>query len=184
MRARGSVCSIRDKDNLYLSFKGTNNRVDLAQNSLFYQSPFGDTGAQVHTGLLWKYKRLIKDCEDITTEEVYKDIYVSCHSAGIVSALVLADLALRFPSLRFRHYSFGSPPIGNKEFVALYGSAGSIIESHRITNNQDPIPHLPFVMQDSWQHVGVHKHLGPKFAGAPSLGDHSMAAYIKAITTR
>ena len=183
--------SVAYKDDLYLTFKGTDNKIDMAKNVLWYPKSFvedepfpkwvkeryGD--ASVHMGLYLRYRHVLASCEKIILQNRFKNIYFASHSAGSLSAFVEASLILRYPHLRLHHYSFGSPKLGNETFKDLFGTL-PIIHSCRVTYKNDPVPHIPF-FKSEWCHPERYAvHLGSDYE-KPDLNDHSMSAYISTL---
>ena len=83
-------------------------------------------------------------------------IVVGGHSlGGAIATLAAVDIvASGVPSLHVRHYTFGSPRVGNKAF-AQYADA-LLPTTQRITHYKDPVPHAP---PQYIPMVGAYEHL-------------------------
>jgi len=130
----------------FISIRGSsdiNNWISNVETRIIY--PYFDKNIGVHNGLYHEYllyrERLLTYIQNLD-ENV--SLIITGHSSGGATASLLAyDLGTEghFLYNNIQLYTFGSPRIGNKEFVNSFMSFD--IQSNRITYKKDIVPHLP-----------------------------------------
>lgn len=139
---------VQDKT-LHIVFRGTESKDDVKIDIDELRSPlFPDNPSiKVHSGFLKQF-RSIKTAliDEISAQNEFIDIvHFSGHSLGAALATLAAGffgpVIHSIMGLRVICHSFGSPRVGNKDFVEWW--TGKVDESMRILNCKDPVPLLP-----------------------------------------
>lgn len=88
-------------------------------------------------------------------------------------------------------YSFGSPRVGDEDFMRRFDSLTAKYDVHvgRVRNDNDVVTHVPTGIFNDWSHVGTRVYMTPEnlsfpteqpgysgLLGLGSVGDHSMVA--------
>ena len=130
----------------FISIRGSsdiNNWISNFETRIIY--PYIDTNIGVHNGLYYEYllykERMISFVQTMNDNDL---LIITGHSAGSALATFLAyDLLVEgaFLCSNMNIYTFGSPRIGNKEFVKSFVSLD--VKHYRITYKKDIVPHLP-----------------------------------------
>ena len=127
----------------FISIRGSsdiNNWISNIQTRIIY--PYFDKNIGVHNGLYHEYllyrKRLLTYIQGL---DVNVSLIITGHSSGGATASLLAYDLVSLSYTNIQLYTFGSPRIGNKEFVNSFMSFD--IQSNRITYKKDIVPHLP-----------------------------------------
>eukprot|EP01129_Flabellula_baltica_P005981 TRINITY_DN2202_c0_g1_i1.p1 TRINITY_DN2202_c0_g1~~TRINITY_DN2202_c0_g1_i1.p1 ORF type:complete len:283 (-),score=60.97 TRINITY_DN2202_c0_g1_i1:27-875(-) len=149
-----------DKDTAYVVFRGTVSAriLDWITDVQFWLDEYPPQweGAMVHSGFLRGYKGLAKALlpalEKLVHQNGINRIVLTGHSLGAgMATICAADIALKKLVDNVELYTFGSPRVGNPTF-AYYLSKS--IESYRVTNKEDIIPHLPQIIWN-YRHVAT-----------------------------
>jgi hypothetical protein len=128
-------------------FRGTTNFENWIANADFsHVSPYANLpGSFVHQGFYTDYLSLAPTLKSalntLIAHSNVTEVYFTGHSLGAALATLAAyDIAptLRIPS---GIYTFGSPRVGNKVFTDAFYKL--FPNSFRVTNMDDPVPHLP-----------------------------------------
>ena len=122
-------------------------------------------------------------------------VLVTGHSLGgaVATAFVAKVLTLGLPQ-RFSLYTFGSPRVGNQEFVEAFEAKATTANATiaRFQNGKDPVTAQPFDWV-GFAHAGIAVDLGPErmeleATRDPSwfnaFEDHTMLAYYERVTVR
>jgi hypothetical protein len=130
----------------FISIRGSsdiNNWISNIETRIIY--PYFDSNIGVHCGLYYEYlvykERLISYVQTLNRNDL---LIITGHSSGSALTTFLAyDLITQGTVLynNINLYTFGSPRIGNKEFVESFTSFN--ITYNRVTYKNDVVPHLP-----------------------------------------
>jgi len=130
----------------FISIRGSsdiNNWISNLETRIIY--PYVDKNIGVHNGLYLEYllykERLFSYVQGLDEND---SLIITGHSSGSgVGSFLAYDLVLEGVLLynNISLYTFGSPRIGNKEFVNSFLSFD--IPYNRITYKKDIVPHLP-----------------------------------------
>ena len=133
---------------LYICFKGTSNLNDWKTNLnlklVKYQK--NNIDFYVHNGYYNQYNNIKYKLYNylIYNKVNYDNIIICGHSLGGALANICAFDIVDKPFIHNKNVicvTFGSPRIGDKNFVNLYNSFN--ISTHRIVISGDPVPKLP-----------------------------------------
>jgi len=113
--------------------------------------------AQVHKGFYDAYlldTQRVKQLLSSAQKEcgACNEVVVAGHSLGGAIATISALDLVSQTNKTFSLYTFGSPRVGNSAFASYVKS--KIPEIYRMTNDRDPVPHLPLKSM-SYYHVPV-----------------------------
>ena len=132
-----------DTNTLFISFRGSEtieNWIDDAQFSL--TCPYDNTNICVETGFYKVFEYMKNDIQSAIETNVnqynIKNILFTGHSLGAAVATLMA-YHFANENLNIELVTFGSPRIGNIEFVNDFPK----IVSYRITHYYDIVPHVP-----------------------------------------
>jgi len=121
-----------------LSFRGTEIKqwkdIETDLNIPFYK----DKGGEVHRGFYEAYAVVAKEII-LALKKIRVPLYVTGHSLGGALATVAA-MNLPDQDQIAACYTFGSPRVGNDEFVEAFYS----VPVYRIVDSSDIVPHVPF----------------------------------------
>jgi len=130
----------------FISIRGSsdiNNWISNLETRIIH--PYQDKNIGVHNGLYYEYLRykdtLISYLLELNDNS---NIIITGHSSGGAIASLLTYDLVTDGYIDYRNillYSFGSPRIGNNEFVKSFLSFD--IKHNRITYKNDIVPHLP-----------------------------------------
>jgi predicted lipase len=130
---------------LYICFRGTSSLRDWKINldSRLIQQNKNDDIFKVHKGFYTQYnsiKNIITSY--IVQNYTYNNIVICGHSLGGALATICAfDLYDNIYNNNITCVTFGSPRVGDKNFVRLYNKYN--INTHRIVISGDPVPKWP-----------------------------------------
>ncbi|EME30942.1 Lipase ZK262.3 [Galdieria sulphuraria] len=80
-------------------------------------------------------------------------LYFTGHSlGGALATLAAGEVSYKHPSWQIRMYNFGSPRVGNAEFVNIYNQL--VPHSFRVVNDTDIIARIPRSQNFEYYHVG------------------------------
>ena len=131
-----------EQDNYILSFEGTQDTNDfLIDLQIAKLTPYKEhPTAKVHSGF-WNAYLSIRN-EILNIVEFAPRLFITGQSlGGALSTLASLDILEEYPNLDIYTVTFGSPRVGNLDYVYLYSS---IVEnSYRVTHGKDPVVHLP-----------------------------------------
>ncbi|GJQ12718.1 hypothetical protein GpartN1_g4509.t1 [Galdieria partita] len=121
-------------------------------------------GPKVHYGFLRSFagirETFLQVIEKAVGSEYLKDdvkatpiLYFTGHSlGGALATLAAGEVAYRHPSWQIQMYNFGSPRVGNAEFVNIYNQL--VPHSFRVVNDTDIIARIPRSQNFEYYHVG------------------------------
>jgi len=102
-------------------------------------------GGEVHAGFLaaWLSVKplVVSGVQELITNHHPTFIYFSGHSLGAALSLFAALEIGETLSIPYTVYNFGEPRVGNEDFAKWFD--GNIGDIWRVTNQADPVPHLP-----------------------------------------
>ena len=137
-----------------VSFRGTNSNLQLMAEFLggigaVYDLQPGFPEFRVLSYFYNKYKNtirstLFKDLNIVKAKYPTASYVITGHSlGGALATLASFDLSKSgmIPKSKMQLYNFGSPRVGNYEFVTALMKEGFPI--YRIVNSRDPVPHVP-----------------------------------------
>lgn len=160
--ANGSqACSWIQSGVFYLSFRGTDEFVDILTDLSLERTKLDDPKILVHTGFLRYFNEIKEDIKDELTASAndFHTIQLTGHSLGGAIATIAAACLGKFinnpnelqeePNFKPKDkakkrivcHTIGSPRVGNLHFVDWFHT--QVDESMRITNDDDPITLFP-----------------------------------------
>ena len=136
----------------------------------------------VHSGFLEAYQSVREAMFQAAKDSPHKLVVCTGHSLG-ASLATLCALDIRCNlNKTVCCYTYGSPKVGNPEFVKFYNQ--QIPETHRYVNGADLVPTIPpdvpFLMD--YEHVGQLHHVGN--TKASSLSSDAVQAHLPANYTK
>ena len=106
-------------------------------------------GGKVHVGFKGEINKLLPSISK-ALENNRCNVYVTRHSLGAAMATIAAS---RMQDRVIALVTFGSPRVGNREFVnSLF------VEHYRVQNNCDDVTKVPFRLM-GFDHHGTHKYM-------------------------
>lgn len=133
------------------------------------EKDLGYDGCQIHAGFLdaWQNNDIVVTfmIETALTQYPSYKLIVTGHSLGGATATVAAAY-LRKAGHACDLYTYGSPRVGNEQFVQYMMTTstvpvnnGSSSHNYRITHYDDPVPRLP---PTTW-FLGSFRHISPEY---------------------
>ena len=128
---------------LFVSFRGSSNIQNWIDNVQFRKVyPYNDSTIAVEKGFYKAYQNVKPDVlsamNTIQTKYSTNTVLLTGHSLGAaIATLMTFDL---FDSYDILLYTFGSPRVGNEQFVSSFDHS---IPLFRIVHYYDVVPHLP-----------------------------------------
>lgn len=173
-------------DILYIVFRGSDDLKNWIDNFKFWKIrfkkvvPYNGTNEKikVHYGFISDYKK-VRDIILNHSKSFEKIIVVGHSLGGAISYLCALDIRFNQGS-DLACVTFGSPEVGNKEFVKSFNSR--IINSYRIVNGSDLVTKLPSRIF-RYFHVGKLYQIGIKKYYFISIKDHHRKSYIESMKT-
>jgi len=139
---------------ILVSFRGTresslDNWITDLNSMALVDFPIGGQNAKVADGFYSAYTALrdqIRKAVQIlqTSFPTFPIVLVGHSLGGALSSMCAVDLAAQMNGSFIIHYSFGSPRIGNEDFINYYSQLIPI--TWRTVNKRDVVPHLPMMM--------------------------------------
>jgi hypothetical protein len=137
-----------ENDTLHIMFRGTNNLKDVIIDATICRTKLfpDDNSILVHRGFLAYFMLLERDLGNEIMKQINNNninkIQFNSHSLGAAAATIAVCWFRKiFQNIKIINHTFGSPRVGNKEFVKLYQQSVDI--NVRIRNNKDPVPLIP-----------------------------------------
>jgi hypothetical protein len=135
---------------IFVSFRGSSNIQNWIDNIQFSKiSPYNDKSISVEKGFYKAYSyvkpELIDNLPTLAKKYNTNKMLITGHSLGAGAATLMAyDIMSIFPSYKVSYLiNFGSPRVGNPEFVASFNQYATSIIHYRITHHYDIVPHMP-----------------------------------------
>ena len=147
------VYTCKYNDSLVFAFRGTESFRDVLSDLNIFRSNLAIPRTQltcnpkVHSGFLTQFDT-VKD--EINTEiQVYREesnndntlIFTGHSLGGALATIATVYYGLQYPDMNINCITFGSPRVGNKDFVNLFNNRVNI--SQRFVNEDDPVPMGP-----------------------------------------
>jgi predicted lipase len=151
--------------------------------------PFGDpkqTAIAVHGGFIEAYQSIRDAMFKVAKDSPLKPIICTGHSlGGALATLCAVDIQYNLPDKRVTCYTYGSPKVGNSDFVKFYNR--HVPQTYRIVNGVDLVPTLPLdiPLLVDYEHVGELHQVGDVNASQISANAalcHLPANYIQCLT--
>lgn len=160
-------------DNLFIVFKGTSTLSDFYTDVNINLSHNHTLPGRVHQGFLTSiiddYPIILNDISKLVAD--FSTIFITGHSlGGALSVILFKLISTEFPFKDFRNITFGSPKIGDSDFV-------SKTITKRIVCGKDIISHLPFSYL-GYSHVDILFTL-PSYLNKffPNSAEHHISSY-------
>ena len=135
----------------FVSFRGSSNIQNWINNmhvrKIYPYDNLPDIGVDkgFYEQMMYNYKLILNCLNELSKQYDTKKIILTGHSSGAATSTLMAfNLEIDYYKHQYEMYSlitFGSPRIGNLEFVNLFKNYNFI--SYRITHYNDIVPHLP-----------------------------------------
>lgn len=137
-----------ETDTIFTAFRGSSNFENWLDNIQIEKiSPYNDENIKVEKGFYKAYNYLKPELIDnlVTLTKKYNTnrLSITGHSLGAAESTLFAyELMTIYKNYKISYfYNFGSPRVGNKEFVDSFMLVK--IPSYRVTHYHDVVPHVP-----------------------------------------
>jgi triacylglycerol lipase len=176
----------RNRD-LFLILRGTFTASEWIRNLNIDLVPYPlPEHGRVHRGFLQSYI-LFQDAiiESVEKGGHNRTVFVGGHSlGGAISTLAVPEIARRFPDRVPRFYSFGSPRVGDNDFVQSF-NRGCLGRSFRVVNTSDIVGSIPLPAPIAGVLGGYFSHVDTPVDFTVQHDDleknHDMATYVSAL---
>jgi len=141
-----------NKKNIDIYFRGTSTHInEIFININVFPSQYINNNIYIHSGFLNKYlsikHKIIDKIDKIIKNNDIKEISFNGHSSGgAIANIASLDLSDKYKNKIIKCYTFGSPNVGNNNFLKEYNKRINI--SLRIVNKNDIIQYLPPILYD------------------------------------
>jgi predicted lipase len=147
-----------------ICFKGTTNIVNMYSNMQIFLTNYNNI--KVHNGFLNQYlivkNELFNNIDNIIKNNNIKHISLSGHSSGgAIANIASIDFCKKYDNIKINCVTFGSPKVGNQNFVTEYNKY--VKNSYRIVNKNDIIEHLPLPILYKHIHEPIYLEENKKF---------------------
>ena len=175
-------------DTLVIAFRGSEETgiADWITDLKFLQTayPYGgaDANVKVHYGFLEAYQSVRDAILNEAKKSPHKKFVCTGHSlGGGLATLAILDIGHTVPHKELACYTFGSPKVGNQQFVALYNK--KVPNTFRCVNGADSVPAIP---PGNYYHVEKLVQIGDvaaalKEALVEKVEDHFPHNYLKVL---
>jgi hypothetical protein len=135
-----------------ICFKGTTNIANVCSNIQILLKSYNNI--KVHNGFLNQYlilkNKLFNNIDNIIKNNNISEISLSGHSSGgAIANIASIDFCKKYNDISIKCVTFGSPKVGNKNFVDEYNKY--VKDSYRIVNKNDIIEYFPLPI--------IYKHI-------------------------
>ena len=144
-----------------LVFRGTESARDVIIDlNIFRTSHYINNKyiGKVHTGFLNQYNeikdKIFNHLDSIkfnnnnnsdSDSDSNSTLFICAHSLGSgLGSLSCLSLLEKYPDINIKNYTFGSPRIGNSDFI--YNFNKLVKNNYRIINNNDPVTLIPSIL--------------------------------------
>jgi hypothetical protein len=153
--AYGFLLYNEESKTIYLSFRGTNDIKDVYYDCeldlVSVDNILNIDNIKVHKGFLKQFKSLNEEIIKALSELEYNTIYINGHSlGGGIATIASLYYKIMFPEKKIYLHTFGSPRVGNKDFVKKIQD--NIYGYYRVVNEVDPITTYPISAE--YLHIG------------------------------
>jgi predicted lipase len=134
-----------EKDNIYISIRGSEGIIDIINNIDIHKVPFKEINKElnVHNGFYTDFCEIKDFIEEIIKNKSINEIYFSGHSKGAaICTLSSIYIASIFNNIKIYNISFGCPRIGCEKFIKYYNNLLSTT-TYLIRTKYDIIPRVP-----------------------------------------
>lgn len=157
---------------LYIIFRGTDNFLDLITDLRIFRTKLlnDNNKVLVHKGFLYYFNLLEKEISnEINNKKSTIDtIHFNGHSLGAgVSTIASCFYKYFYPNIKIINQTFGSPRVGNNQFVKWYNSLD--IDNTRVANTKDIISLIPISM--FYKHVDNCIYINDKIVAKEKTKD-------------
>jgi predicted lipase len=133
-----------NNETIDICFRGTVNYFNIYSNMQICLTNYNNI--QIHNGFLDQYlqikQELFTNIDNIIKNNNIKNISLSGHSSGgAIANIASIDFCKKYINTKITCVTFGSPKVGNNNFVKEYNKY--VKDSYRIVNKNDIIEHLP-----------------------------------------
>ena len=147
------VYTCKYKDSLVFAFRGTESFRDVLSDLNMFRTHLSipkvdlQCSPKVHSGFLTQFNT-VKD--EMSAEiQLYREkpqndnhlIFTGHSLGGALATISTVYYGLQYPDMNITCITFGSPRVGNNDFVNLFDNR--VNESHRLVNEDDPVPMGP-----------------------------------------
>ena len=164
---------IQDSPCLVIVFRGTDEIYDWNTNAHAYQMAFGEAG-KVHNGFKKAYISIREELFEHIKDNALP-VFITGHSLGAALATLAASELYRnkhFDSC----YAFGSPRIGNPEFI----DSIKCEQIYRVINNSDIVTTIPIdFTRTKYKHIGFPYLIDDKGELLEGMSEIEIYAYQK-----
>ena len=177
-------------DTLILAFRGSEETgiTDWITDLKFLSADYpygGGSDIAVHAGFIEAYQSIRESIFKVAKDTPHKKIICTGHSLGSALATLCAlDLACNLSGKQISSYTYGSPKVGDPNFVKFYNQ--KVPHSYRFVNGPDIIPmvppDIPFLVD--YDHIGKLYHVGDTQASQLSTDaaiSHLPQNYVKTL---
>jgi hypothetical protein len=150
-----------NKNQIDIFFKGTSNMKDNYFNFDIYPKSYLSPFIKVHHGFLSKYlslkEVLLRNINDIMNNGTIRKITCNGHSSGgAIASIAIIDIynelnIMKINDIIIESITFGSPRVGNNEFVKIYNKC--VNKSLRVVNWNDIIQYVPPPIPFLYKHI-------------------------------
>jgi hypothetical protein len=138
---------------LFVSFRGSTNLQDFVNNLDFRLVPLDtpQSKVRIHAGFHRRFRLIEASLKEAVhaQSDRFDRIIVTGHSLGGALASIASVYLANMVQKNVYCVSFGSPRVGNREFVDLFRK--SVSGSRRFVNSGDPVPSIP--MEAFYEHA-------------------------------
>lgn len=133
---------------IFTAFRGSSNVHNWIENIRIRKiAPYNSSSIKIEKGFYNAYNfvkpQIIENLGVLKNKYKTKDLLITGHSSGAAMATLMSyDIMTAIQEYNIKYFiNFGSPRVGNKEFVESFNSYN--ITSYRVTHYYDMVPHLP-----------------------------------------
>lgn len=140
---------------IFTAFRGSSNMHNWIENIQVYKiSPYDDEKIEVEGGFYKDYEyikdQIFENLYILSTKYETKSLLITGHSLGAAASTLMAYDIYNMNDFEIEYfYNFGSPRVGNDEFVKDFNSK---IEGYRVVHNNDMITVMP-PMSFNYEHI-------------------------------
>lgn len=144
---------------IFTAFRGSSNLHNWIENIQIHKiSPYNDSSIEIGKGFYKAYNyikpEIIDNLYNLSKKYNTNKLLITGHSLGAAMATIMTyDILKLYPDYKIAYlFNFGSPRVGNKEFVQDFNNYD--ITSYRVTHYYDMVPHVPEEFLD-YRHISL-----------------------------